>query len=187
LDPQLPDPHYTLGVIEMQLGDFTQAKAQLEQAVGLQPANGEAWSLLGSVDKQAGDAAQAEEALRRAILLLPEQPSPHITLASILAERGEKENAAAERKIAAQLSRVVVGKQRAQFALDSGRALLARGQVNEAIVQLQTAVTAQPELLDAHVALADALSRAGRDSEALSERQKVETLAKEQPGNASPR
>jgi protein O-GlcNAc transferase len=187
LDPQLPDPHYTLGVIEMQLGDFTQAKAQLEQAVGLQPANGEAWSLLGSVDKQAGDAAQAEEALRRAISLLPEQPSPHITLASILAERGEKENAAAERKIAAQLSRVAVGKQRAQFALDSGRALLARGQVNEAIVQLQTAVAAQPELLDAHVALADALSRAGRDSEALSERQKVETLAKEQPGNASPR
>jgi len=187
LDPQLPDPHYTLGVIEMQLGDFTQAKAQLEQAVALQPANGEAWSVLGTVDKQAGDAAKAEEALRRAISLLPEQPSPHITLASILAEQGDKENAAAERKIAAQLSRVAVGKQRAQFALNSGRALLASGQVNEAIVQLQTAVTAEPELLDAHVALADALSRAGRNSEALGERQKVETLAKEQPGNASPR
>ena len=103
------------------------------------------------------------------------------------AEQGDKENAAAERKIAAQLSRVAVGKQRAQFALNSGRALLASGQVNEAIVQLQTAVTAEPELLDAHVALADALSRAGRNSEALGERQKVETLAKEQPGNASPR
>jgi protein O-GlcNAc transferase len=106
-----------------------------------------------------------------------------------LAERGEKENAAAERKIAAQLSREAGGKQRAQFALDSGRALLARGQVNEAIVQLQTAVTAEPELLDAHVALADAFSRAGRNSEALGERQKAEMLVKEQPlpGNASPR
>jgi tetratricopeptide (TPR) repeat protein len=189
LDPQLPDPHYTLGVIEMQQGDFAQAKAQLEQVVALQPANGEAWSVLGSVDKQAGDGVQAEEALRRAIALLPEQPSPHITLASILAERGEKENAAAERKIAAQLSRAAGGKQRAQFALDSGRALLARGQVNEAIVQLQTAVTAEPELLDAHLALADALSRAGRNSEALGERQKAEMLVKDQPsaGNATPR
>jgi protein O-GlcNAc transferase len=67
--------------------------------------------------------------------------------------------------------------------------LLARGQVNEAIVQLQTAVTAEPELLDAHVALADAFSRAGRNSEALGERQKAEMLVKEQPlpGNASPR
>ena len=189
LDPQLPDPHYTLGVIEMQQGDFIQAKAQLEQVVALQPANGDAWSVLGSVDKQAGDPAKAEEALRRAIALLPEQPSPHITLASILAERGEKENAAAERKIAAQLSREAGGKQRAQFALDSGRALLARGQVNEAIVQLQTAVTAEPELLDAHLALADAFSRAGRSSEALGERQKAEMLAKQQPlpGGASPR
>jgi protein O-GlcNAc transferase len=176
LDPQLPDPHYTLGVIEMQQGD-------------LQPENGDAWSVLGSVDKEAGDPAKAEEALRRAIALLPEQPSPHITLASILAERGEKENAAAERKIAAQLSREAGGKQRAQFALDSGRALLARGQVNEAIVQLQTAVTAEPELLDAHLALADAFSRAGRNPEALGERQKAATLVKQRPlpGNASPR
>jgi len=44
-------------------------------------------------------------------------------------------------------------------------------------------------LLDAHVALADAFSRAGRNSEALGERQKAEMLVKEQPlpGNASPR
>jgi Flp pilus assembly protein TadD len=189
LDPQLPDPHYTLGVIEMQQGDFAQAQAQLEQVVALQPANGDAWSVLGSVAKQAGDSAKAEEALRHAIALLPEQPSPHITLASILAERGEKENAAAERKLAAQLSREAGGKQRAHFALDTGRALLARGQVNEAIVQLQTAVTAEPDLLDAHVALADAFSRAGRNSEALGERQKAEMLTKEQPlpGSESPR
>jgi protein O-GlcNAc transferase len=179
LDPQLPDPHYTLGVIEMQRGDFTQAKAELEQAVALQPANGEAWTVLGSVDKQAGDSAKAEEALRHAIALSPDQPSPHITLAGLLAEQGNKEDAAAERKIAAQLSRAAAGKQRAQFALDSGRALLARGQVNDAIVQLQTAVSAEPELLAAHVALADALSRAGRNSEALAERQKTETLAQE--------
>ncbi len=178
LDPRLPDPYYTLGVLEMQRGNFAQAKAQLEQVVALQPNNGEAWSVLGSVDRQAGDDAGAETALRHAIALLPEQPSSHITLASILSARGDTEGATAERKVAAQLSRAAGSKQRAQFALDSGRAYLARGQVNEAIVQLQTAVTAEPELADAHVALADALTRAGRNAEALTERQKVETLGK---------
>jgi tetratricopeptide (TPR) repeat protein len=178
LDPQLPDPYYTLGVIEMQRGNFPQAKAQLEQAVALQPANGEAWSVLGSVDKQAGDDTGAEVALRHAIELLPQQPSNHVTLASILSARGDTAGAAAERKVAADLSRAVVSRQRAQFALDSGKAYLARGQVNEAITQLQTAIAAQPEMVEAHVALADALTRAGRNAEALSERQKVETLGK---------
>ena len=181
LDPQLPDPYYTLGVIEMQRGNFAQAKAQLEQAVALQPANGEAWSVLGSVDKEAGDDAGAEAALRKAIELLPQQPSNHITLASILSARGDSEGATAERKLAAQLSRTVVSKQRAQFALDSGRAYLARGQVNEAINQLRTAVAAEPELVDAHLVLADALTRAGRNAEALTERQKVESLKAAQP------
>ena len=58
---------------------------------------------------------------------------------------------------------------------------MARGQVNDAIVQLQTAVTAEPESVDAHLALADAFTRAGRNSEALGERQKAEMLAKDHP------
>lgn len=177
LNSQLPDPPYTLGVIEMQQGHFSDAARDLERAVTLRPDNGEAWSLLGTVYKNASEPAKAEDALRHAIELQPEQPGPHITLASVLAEGGDKDGATAERKVAADLSRKAVSRQRSQFALDSGRALLAQGKVDEALTQLQTAVAAEPGRAEGHLVYADALSRAGRKSEALAERQKAESLA----------
>lgn len=177
LDPQLPDPPYTLGVLLMQGGNFAEASEQLQKAVALQPANGEAWSLLGSVYKQAGDGAKAAAALREAVRLLPGQPSPHVTLAAVLAESGDREGAAAERKIAADLSRSAVGHQRAEFSVKSGRALLAANKVEEAVVQFQAAVNAEPGSPAAHLALADALSRAGRGDEALAERNRGNLLS----------
>ena len=44
LDPQLPDPPYTLGVVYMQLGRFPEAQAELEKATTLRPDNGDAWA-----------------------------------------------------------------------------------------------------------------------------------------------
>jgi tetratricopeptide (TPR) repeat protein len=176
LDPQLPDPPYTLGVVRMQQGRFAEAQTQLERAVALRSSNGEAWALLGSVYKSNGQPTKAAEALRRAIALQPEQPSPHIILASILTENGEREAAIAERKIAADLSRKAVSRQRSQFAFNSGRALLARGDIDGALVQFQAAVAAEPDRADGHLAYADVLLRAGRKSEAIAERQKAEAL-----------
>ena len=105
IDPTLPDPPYTLGIIFMQQGQFDKAAASLEQATTLRPGNGDAWATLGSVYQQMQQPDRAEPALRKAIALLPQQPSPHINLASILAARGDKEGAAAERKIGAVLTR----------------------------------------------------------------------------------
>lgn len=176
LDPQLPDPHYTLGVLKMQGGDFAEASAQLERVVTLQPQNGEAWALLGSVFRQAGDSGRAATALQHAIALQPAQPGPHVMLASIFAEGGDRERAAAERKIAAELSRNAVNEQRGQFALRSGRALLLQGKLAEAVAQLQTAVSATPDSVEAHRTLADALQRTGRSTEAAAESSKAATL-----------
>jgi protein O-GlcNAc transferase len=163
-------------VLLMQQGRFTDAAHEFERTVSLRPDNGEAWAQLGTVYKEAGEPAKAIDALRRAISLLPAQPSPHITLAAILAEQGDHAGAASERKTAADLSRVAVSRQRANFALDSGRTLLGRGQIPEAIAQFQTAVSADPTMREAHLALAEALSRAGRTADSLVERRKAESL-----------
>ena len=188
LNLQLPDPPYTLGVIEMQQGHFSDAERDLERTISLRPDNGEAWSLLGTVYKNASEPTKAQDALHHAIALQPEQPGPHITLASVLAEGGDKDGAAAERKIAADLSRKAVSRQRSQFALDSGRALLAQGKVDQALTQLQTAVAAEPARAETHLVYAEALSRAGRKAEALAERQKAESLAADasHSGDAAP-
>ena len=177
LDPKLPDPPYTLGVIRMQQGQAAEAARQFELAVALRPENGEAWALLGSVEKDAGQMEKAAEALGRAVALEPDQPSPHVMLAAILAAKGDSAGALAQRKIAAELSRSAVSKQRAAFALQSGRAMLLQGKTSEAIVQLQEAVAAEPQLQGAHLLLAEAYAKAGRPAEALAERQAAEKLA----------
>ena len=177
LDPKLPDPPYTLGVLYMQLGRFADAQGEFERAITLRQDHGEAWAMLGNVYKETGQMQKAADALRRAIALLPNQPSPHISLAAILSQQGDRAGAVAERKKAADLSRIAVSRQRADFALDTGRALLKKGQVADAVAQLQTAVDADPSYADAHSALADGLERQGKTADAALERQKAKGLA----------
>ena len=176
LDASLPDPAYTLGVIYMQQGRFAEAAAQLRMVTALQPANGEAWAMLGGVLKDANDSAGAIDAIHHAAALEPEQPSLHVQLAALLVRTGQPAQAAAERKLAADLSRAAVSKQRATFALKSGRALLAEGKLPEAIVQLKTAADADPQLAECHALLAEALSRQGKLAEAALERQRADAL-----------
>jgi protein O-GlcNAc transferase len=188
LDPQLPDPPYTLGVLYMQLGRFPEARTELEKATALRQDNGEAWATLGNVYKETDEPQKGAVALRRAIELLPNQPSPHISLAAILIQQGDTAGAAEERKKAAALSRIAVSRQRANFALDSGRALLKRGQVADALVQFQAAVDADPSYAETHSALADALDRQGRSADAALERQKAQKLTEAAPaaGDVAP-
>ena len=98
------------------------------------------------------------------------------TLASVLSQQGKTAEAAAERKLAADLSRLAVSRQRATFALDNGNLLLKRGQIAEAVAQFQTAISADPAFAPPHRALADALTRQGKAAEAALERQKAEGL-----------
>ncbi|QMV18627.1 tetratricopeptide repeat protein [Granulicella sp. 5B5] len=177
LDPSLPDPPYTLGVIYMQQGRFADSATQLQHAVALQPSNGDAWGLLGSVLRDSGNPTGAMEALKRAIALQPDQPNLHVEVAALEVQAGLKEEAAAERKIAADLSRAAVSRQRASFALKSGRALLAENKLDDAIVQLNTAVQAAPNSAEAHQLLADAYTRQGKTADAALERSRAAALA----------
>ena len=179
LDPTLPDPAYTLGVIYMQQGKFPEAAAQLQRATTLQPANGDAWALLGSVLKDSGDPKGATKALQHAIALQPNQPSLHVQLATLESQAGDKEAAAAERKIAADLSRDANSRQRASFALNSGRVLLEQNKLDDAILQLNTAAQADPKLIEPHNLLATAYTRQGKSADAAIERQRALDLERQ--------
>jgi protein O-GlcNAc transferase len=178
LDPDSPDPAYTLGILYMQAGRFADAEGQLRRTLELRPQNGDAWAVLGSVYKQDNKLPEAADALRHAIAMLPNQPGPHITLAGVLTDQGQKAEAAAERKQAAELTRVAVNRQRATFATNTGNMLLAKGQVADAIDRYQEAVTSDPSYADAHTGLATALARQGRVAEAAAEREKAAVLEK---------
>jgi protein O-GlcNAc transferase len=181
LNPNSPDPPFTLGILNMQRGRFDDAAEELGTALRLRPENGDGWATLGSVFKQQGKMTEATDALRKAIALMPSQPGPHITLASVLAQQGQSADAAAERKKAAELSRNAVNRQRATFAVNTGNALLMKGEVSDAIARYQEAVSNDPTYIEAHRGLAAALERAGRTSEATAENLKVTELTRAQP------
>jgi len=176
LDPNLPDPAYTLGVIYMQQGKFTEAAASLRRAITLQPGNGDAWALLGSVLKDSDHPDEAASALEHAIAIEPDQPSLHIQLAAIEVAQGKRDQAAAERKLAADLSRAATDRQRAGFALRSARVLLQQGKLSEAVTQLNNAARAEPTLAEPHVLLAEVYTRQGRAAEAALEREQAAKL-----------
>src|SRR5216684_4301338 len=176
-----PDPPYTLGILDMQRGRFDDAVEQFKIALKLRPENGDGWAILGSVYKQQNKLAAASDALQMAIAVMPHQPGPHITLANVLAQQGRTTEALAERKKAADLTRVAVNRQRANFTANTGSMLLLKNQVTDAIERYQEAVSSDPTYVEAHRGLATALERAGRTAEAEAERQKAAQLEQGQP------
>ena len=176
LDPSLPDPAFTLGVIYMQQGEFAESAVQLRHAVDLQPANGDDWALLGSVLRDSGDPAGAMDALKHAVALQPEQPNLHIEIAALESQAGQKEEARKERTLAADLSRTAVSQQRASFALRSGRALLVQNKLEDALIQLNNAIQADPKSADAHQLLSEVYARQGKAADAALERSRAAAL-----------
>ncbi|MFT4114368.1 tetratricopeptide repeat protein [Silvibacterium sp.] len=176
LDPASPDAPYTLGILSMQAGRFDDAVKNFTQSLAARPNNGDTWAILGSVYRQMGRNDDAAAALRKAIALLPNQPGPHITLAGVLQEQGHKDEAAAERKQAADLTRVAVNRQRAQFALNAANASLQKGQVADAVSRYQEAIASDPTFAEAHRQLALAYDREGRASDAAAERAAAQKL-----------
>jgi tetratricopeptide (TPR) repeat protein len=176
LDPTLPDPPYTLGILDMQSGRLEDAVTQLRAALALRPENGDGWAILGSVLKQLDRQDEAVTALRRAVELLPNQPGPHLTLAGVLAEQGKHDEAATERKVAADLSRTAVNRQRATFSTNAGNQLLQRGEIVGAVGRYEEAVAADPTFAEAHRQLALAYARQGRAKDATAEQAKADAL-----------
>jgi tetratricopeptide (TPR) repeat protein len=137
--------------------------------------------VLGSVYRQQAKYDDAAAALRKAIALLPNQPGPHITLASVLQEEGKREEATAERKAAADLTRVAVNRQRATFATNTGNVLLQKGDIADAIARYQDAISSDATYAEAHRQLAAAYERQGRHADAEAERAKAAALASGHP------
>jgi predicted Zn-dependent protease len=160
----------------MQAGRYADAARELNASLKLQPANGDGWATLGSVDNKLDKPAEAETALKEAIRQLPEQPDPHLTLAAVLVKENRPAEATAERKLAAELMRTNMNRQRAEVASNSGNSLLKNGKLDEAIVDFRDAVSYDPNYAEAHAGLAQALEQQGKTVEAAAERRKAASL-----------
>jgi tetratricopeptide (TPR) repeat protein len=170
LDPTAYEPQYLLGVLYMQQARYDEAAPRLEASLKLHPQNGDGWATLGSVYNKLERLPEAVTALEEAIKQLPEQADPHLTLAAVLAKQKLPDEAAAERKTAANLMRARMNYQRAEVATNSGKSLLKEGRLDDAVVEFRNAIEFDPGYEEAHAELAEALEKQGKRPEAAAER-----------------
>lgn len=100
VDPSDPEPHFFLGLIRMNIGDFSGAIASFEQAAARSPEMGEARSNLGTLYLQAGDVQRSYANLTRALALGSDSSGLRNNLAVIYAKSGRMEEAIREAKLA---------------------------------------------------------------------------------------
>lgn len=176
LDPSGYEAPYVLGLLYDQAARYEEAAQQLETSLKLRSQNGNGWSMLGSIYFKLDKLPEAAAALRNAIQQLPAQSDPHLLLANVLIKQGHTDEAAAERRIAADLMRAHMNRQRAEVATNSGKSLLAAGKVEDAVVEFHNAIGFDPKYADAHRVLAQALDKLGKPQEAEAERVLAKSL-----------
>jgi len=176
LDPQQPDVHYTLGLTLWQMGDLDGSVTELHKAIQAKPDYAEAYYMLGTVLKQQSKLQESAQALRDAIRLQADFAGAHTTLAGVLRQLGDKDGAAAEGKLGADLARQKTDLQAALFATNSGRRLRNVGDLDGAVSQFRAAIRAVTDYAPAHFELAIALRQMGKKEEAAAEFQKAAAL-----------
>lgn len=184
LEPGGYEAPYVLGLLYNQVARYADAAQQLEVALKLHSENGDGWSTLGSVYLKLDKLPEAVAALRKAIQQLPGQSDPHLLLANVLSKQGDTAGAVQQRKLAADLMRAHMNRQRAEVATNSGRSLLSAGKIDDAAVEFRNAISFDPNYADAHLGLADALDKAGHPAEAEAERAKARST-EPQAGSSS--
>jgi serine/threonine protein kinase/tetratricopeptide (TPR) repeat protein len=102
LEPRLYDPHYVYGRLCFTLGRLEDAAGHYRDACALVPEAFDAWYLLGMCYRRLGDAPRARatsfeciEAVKRRVRSHPDDTRAWTMGASVLAEMGEPEKAAA--------------------------------------------------------------------------------------------
>ena len=123
-----------------------------------------------------GKLPQAVQALRSAIGLQPDFAGAHTTLAAVLKQQGNTQEADEENRVANNIRETKMGIQAANFVTNSGIKLLHAGDLDGAISQFETAIKAFPGYIPAHQQLAIALERAGHKGRSLEEIKIVEHL-----------
>ena len=171
-----PEAHVVLGALHAQAGEATEAMAEYEQALALDPASIAARVNLADLYRQTGDEASAERALREALKLEPENADIHHALGLSLVRQGRTADAVAALERAATLS---PGNLR--YGYVHAVAVHSTGRIPRAIRLLEAQHEQWPANTDVLVALATYFAQMGGFSEAESFAIKLVELAPGDP------
>ena len=169
-----------LAVILAVEGDNSGALKSVRRAVDLAPDSFDAQLALGRALYGTGDMANATQAFRKAIALRPKEPQPRFFLATALEALGEYEQA---RVAYSELIRLQPEKAEGHLGLGVLLTKLDATKNEEAINELQKAVSLRGDLYEARIALGRALIKSRKYGEAVEHLKEASLLA---PNNPEP-
>jgi len=163
-DPQMPEAHYTLGMIYKEQGRLSESVDQFRQAVKSDPHYSEAYSGMGVAQLSQGDLAGAQQSFKQAVADNSGNSTGHYGLGRVYLQQGRYDDAIKELNTSI-----------AQFP-NSGPAHLAMGEVYSAqgnnvaaIKEYQESIRIKPENFDAYSHIADIRESRGDIEHSLAE------------------
>ena len=174
--PESGEVHRYLGYCHEKAGRFTEAQQEYERAIALDPSDDYSSGRLASVYVHNGNAPKALPILRALVSKDPDNLEDRLTLAHALIAVGQVADAEPE------LKRVL---QQDPERADAWSALAdvyrSRSDFPQEVAARQTAARLQPDMVEYHRSLADALARSGDAKGAARERASADRLAAQQP------
>ncbi len=150
IDPQLPEAHYTLGLVQKEEGNIDKAQRSFEGATKLDPKFSDAFSALGQVNLQQNNTEMAEANFNKAISLNSGNSSGHYGLAQVYLKKGMTDKAIAELNTSLYQNR-----NSAPVHLALGRAYEAQGNTVAALKEYQDSIRIKPENASAYLGVAN--------------------------------
>ncbi|MEO8256519.1 MAG: tetratricopeptide repeat protein [Acidobacteriota bacterium] len=166
--PGAPFAHNFLAARYLQAGRISDAVAQLNEALRLQPDDVEARSNLGIAFQLQGRLGDAMSELREAARLKPDDDRVQVNLGNVMQAGGGVDAAAAAYRRA-----IALNPENADAHFNLALILGPRGQLAEAIAHLRRALVINPQKADVHRNLGLALSLHGETDEAIEELQEA--------------
>ena len=138
---------YLNSVLEMQEGDYKQARTHLEQSVNLNPNDSKSQKALGDVLTRLQDLQGAREHLEKAIALGDSEPEVQYELAKVLQSLGDREQARQRLRIYQQVKKAQADRTQSAGNAEVGDQAMAAGDAAKAAELYRAART--PSLLQA--------------------------------------
>ena len=176
------DAYLLAGSTLLDLNDFAHAKADLEQALSLNPNLPRIYSLTGMARDLTGDATAAEPAFREALKRDPDDFNANMYLGAILYKRRQMEESRTYLDRALKLN---PGSATARYEMAMWKST--SGQYADAAKDLEELVKTNPDWLQPHIELANVYYRLHRPADGAKERAIVAKLNEDQQSQGPPK
>jgi superkiller protein 3 len=136
---------YLNSVLEMQEGDYKQARTHLERSVTLNPTDPKSQKALGDVLTRLQDLQDAREHLEKAIALGDSEPEVQYELAKVLQSLGDREQAQERLRIYQQVKKAQADRTQSAGNAEVGDQAMAAGDAVKAAELYRAALATNPD------------------------------------------